>query len=174
MPTSCSLNFFKLLCASSVFIIFYHNCNIFVMFVCLAKCGPILPVGSDSSEDWTKFCPRVVWQNLVRSSLPLFPWLPVGSNSREDWSKFCQRMSWQNLVRSSLPSFPWLPVGSDSREDWTKFCPRMSWQNLVQSSLLGSGRKSQQRGLAQILPGNVLAKFGPMPSAVISLVTGRK
>ena len=108
LPTSCSLNFFKLLCASSVFIIFYHSCNIFVMFVCLAKCGPILPVGSDSSEDWTKFCPRVVWQNLV------------------------------------------------------------------QSSLLGSGRKSQQRGLVQILPGNVLAKFGPITSAVISLVTGRK
>ena len=145
MPTSCSLNFFKILCASSVFIIFYHNCNIFVMFVCLAKCGPILPVGSDSSEDWTKFCPRVVWQNLVRSSLPLFPWLPVGSDSSEDWTKCLSA----NIL--------------------AKFCPILS----AVISLV-TGRKGRQRGLDQILPANVLDKFGPIPSAVISLVTGRK
>ena len=162
----------------------------------------LVPVGSHSREDWSKFCPRVSWTNLVRSSLSSFPWLPVGNNSREDWTKFCPRDVWQKLVQSSfsLPSFPWLPVGSDRREDWTKFCRRaVPWtssnsyvhhlcllffitivislsclfalQNVVQSYRWEVTAARIGPNFAREWSGKI---FGPILSAVISLVTGRK
>ena len=132
----------------------------------------MVKVLSDSSEDWTKFCLRMSWQNLVWSSLPSFLWLPVGrigSNFAHTWSG----KIWSNPLCL-------VPVGSHSREDWSKFCPRMSWQNLVRSPLssfhLVTSKKYQQRGLDQILSARRPAKFGSIVSlsAVVSLVTGRK